>query len=61
MAEEITGVWISTERDALAWEIADGDGGIFVYQAGYSHADEVQELGDGWIALGGGRSLGHGG
>jgi hypothetical protein len=53
--EEITGVFISDDRTALAWEIANGDGGIFVVQAGYSEAEEIQELGDGWIALGGGR------
>lgn len=55
MAEEITNVWISDDRQALAWEVADGDGGIFVVQAGFSECEEVQEIGGGWIPLGGGR------
>lgn len=53
MAEEITGVWISTERDAIAWE--QSDGGTYVYVAGRPYAEEVERLTDGWIALGGGR------
>lgn len=55
MAEKITSVWISDDREALAWEVTHGDGGTFVYQGGYNHAEEVRELGDGWVLLDGGR------
>lgn len=58
---EFTNVWITNDRTTLAFEIDDGEGGLYVYQAGYTTADEVQELtGTDWISLGGGRSLGHG-
>lgn len=55
-SSEITNVWITPERDALAFELDNGDGGTFVYAVGKSHAEEVSELlGSDWIALGGGR------
>jgi len=48
----ITNVFISTDRQAVAYEVDNGDGGIFIQQVGYEHVDEVEILEGDWIALG---------
>lgn len=57
---EITNVFISQDRTAIAYELDDGDGGVFLHDATFDTVEEVGVLEGDWIALGGGRSLGHG-
>lgn len=57
---EITNVFISQDRTAIAYELNDGDGGVFIHEADTETTEEVTILEGDWIALGGGRSLGHG-
>jgi hypothetical protein len=63
---EITAVFISTDRTRLMIELDDGDTDLLHFQANMEPEDSVESvatMGEDteWIALGGGRSLGHGG
>jgi hypothetical protein len=55
---EFLNVWITHDRQTLAWEVGEPAPGIFVLGSDATYAEEVQEITDlatGWIQLGGGR------
>lgn len=53
---EITAVFISPDRRNLAFEVDDGDGGVFVLDVEIdAPPEEIDFVDPSWIALGGGR------
>lgn len=58
---EITNVLISTDRTKLVIELDDGDGDLLLFDVDLEELTSIAAAeGTDWIALGGGRSLGHG-
>lgn len=58
MDGQITNVFITQDKKAVAIEVADGDGGIFVFNEGYLDVEETDHLDGDWISLGAGDGLG---
>lgn len=63
---EITAIFVNADRTKLMIELDDGDTDLLLFEANMEPEDSVTSVAtmdeeDTWIALGGGRSLGHGG
>jgi hypothetical protein len=58
---EITNILISADRTKLVIEIDDGDRDLLLFDVDLEDLESIAAVeGNEWIALGGGRSLGHG-
>jgi hypothetical protein len=57
---EITNVFISQDRTKLAIELDDGDRAIVEFDIEHKSTVDLMTVPSDYIALGGGRSLGHG-